>query len=185
MSGRELRFVTRNKFKIAEVKAIFADSGVAIIPFQQAIAELQTDDTEALVRHKALEAFDLVRQPVFVEHTGLYLNHLNGLPGGLTQVFWDTLGADRVAELFGSTPDPGVTAKTVIGYIDGKRFHRFEGELHGRITSTPRGSRDFQWDCVFQPDGQEESFAEMGDRKNAVSMRRLALDRFATFLANQ
>ena len=184
MSVLELRFVTRNEFKIAEAMAILAGTGVAIIPFQRAIAELQTDDTEALVRHKALEAFDLVRQPVLVEHTGLYLNHLNGFPGGLTQVFWDTLQADRFAELFGSTPDPRVTAKTVIGYIDGKRFHRFEGEVHGRITPTPRGPREFQWDCVFEPDEHEQTFAEMGDRKNEISMRRIALDRFVTFMAD-
>ncbi len=183
MSTRELRFVTRNEFKIAEATAILAGSGVRILPFQSAIAELQTDDTDALVRHKALEAFDLVRQPVFVEHTGLYLEHLNGFPGGLTQVFWDTLEADRFAELFGSTKDTRVAAKTIIGYIDGKRFHRFEGEVQGRITPTPRGPRDFQWDCVFQPEGDEQTFAEMGDRKNEISMRRIALDRFATFMA--
>jgi XTP/dITP diphosphohydrolase len=183
VSARELRFVTRNPLKIAEATAILAGSCVTIVPFQASITELQTDNTDALVRDKALEAFDLVRQPVFVEHTGLHLNHLRGLPGGLTQVFWDTLEADRFAELFGSTPDPRVTAKTVIGYIDGKRFHRFEGEIQGRIIEAPRGPRDFQWDCVFQPEGHERTFAEMGEQKNDISMRRLALDCFASFMA--
>jgi XTP/dITP diphosphohydrolase len=51
----------------------------------------------------------------------------------------------------------------------------------GAIVSTPRGPRDFQWDCVFQPDGSTETFAEMGHRKNDVSMRRRALDRMAEY----
>ena len=37
---------------------------------------------------------------MFVEHTGLFIEALNGFPGGLTQLFWDTVGAERVAALF-------------------------------------------------------------------------------------
>jgi len=35
---------------------------------------------------------------------------------------------------------------------------------------------------VFIPEGHTQTFAEMGELKNEISMRRLALDRFATFL---
>src|SRR6185436_7594766 len=99
-----------------------------------------------LVKDKTLKAFRMVGRPLFVEHTGLYLSHLNGLPGGLTQIFWDTLQADRFAELFGTVSDTGVVAKTVIGYTDAKRFNFFSGEVKGRIASLPKGARDFQWD---------------------------------------
>src|SRR5438093_2051530 len=87
-----------------------------------------------------------VGRPLFVEHTVLSFNHLNGLPGGLTQVFWDTLTADRFANLFGEAKDPSVVAKTVIGYTDAKQFFMFEGEVAGRISEVPRGSLDFQWE---------------------------------------
>jgi XTP/dITP diphosphohydrolase len=50
------------------------------------------------------------------------------------------------------------------------------------VPAIPAGLRDFQWDCVFVPDGYTETFAEMGDRKNDISMRRKALDAFAVFL---
>jgi XTP/dITP diphosphohydrolase len=112
----------------------------------------------------------------------LFIDRLNGFPGGLTQVFWDTLEADRVSELFGQAPDTGVTAKTLIGYCDGRSIHRFRGEVRGRIASEPRGDRAFQWDCVFIPDGFTETYAEMGDAKNTISMRRIALDALATHL---
>jgi XTP/dITP diphosphohydrolase len=181
---RQIRFLSSNKFKIEEAGAILGAVGIDVVPLERKIEELQTEDTPRLVRAKALEAFDFVRAPVFVEHTGLSLNHLNGFPGGLTEIFWESLKEDRFAELFGTTPDPSVVAITTIGYIDGRRFHRFKGECSGRIVSPPpRGERGFQWDCVFQPDGFTETFAEMGmDRKNEISMRRLALDQFAAFL---
>lgn len=152
------------------------------MPVELALMELQTDDMERLVRDKTLKAFYHLGHKLFVEQTGLFLDRMGALPGGLTQVFWDALGADRVCELFGQGKDVGVVAKTRIGYCDGRRVHQFEGEIRGRIACAPRGDRSFQWDCVFVPDGHEETFAEMGDRKNEISMRRRALDAFAAHL---
>lgn len=180
----KLRFVSRNKYKLAEAAAILAPLDVLVMPVEQVIEELQTTDTEALVRDKALRAFRKLGEPLFVEHTGLYLDHLNGLPGGLTQIFWDSLEADRFCELFGGV-DHKVCAKTLIGYIDGKKCHFFRGEIIGSVSPQPRGPRGFQWDCVFIPDGYTETFAELGDRKNEISMRRKALNSFAAFLKGQ
>ena len=177
----KLRFVSRNKLKLAEAASILGPLGVLVAPVEQVIEELQTTDTTSLVRDKALKAFRYLGEPLFVEHTGLYLERLNGFPGGLTQIFWDSLEADRFCALFGGGADK-VLAKTLIGYIDGKKCHFFEGDIAGRISLEPRGPRDFQWDCVFIPDGFTETFAELGDRKNEISMRRRALDKFAGFL---
>ena len=46
----------------------------------------------------------------------------------------------------------------------------------------PAGPEDFQWDCVFIPDGSTMTFAEMGTDKDNISMRRKALDKFAAHL---
>ncbi|MCU1303657.1 MAG: non-canonical purine pyrophosphatase [Candidatus Sulfotelmatobacter sp.] len=178
----ELRFVSGNQHKLDEARTILEQRNIIVSPVKHPIEELQIVDTERLVKDKALKAFDRLGEPLFVEHTGLYLKKLNGFPGGLTQIFWDTLQADQFAKLFGETGPNQVKARTVIGYIDGKRFHLFEGEIEGTIAGTPRGNRDFQWDCVFVPDGYDETFAELGDLKNQISMRKRALDSFAAYL---
>jgi XTP/dITP diphosphohydrolase len=36
---------------------------------------------------------------------------------------------------------------------------------------------------VFIPEGSKKTFAEMGARKNEISMRKKALDQFAAFLS--
>jgi XTP/dITP diphosphohydrolase len=79
-------------------------------------------------------------------------------------------------------PDPAVKATTRIAYCDGKRVHQFEGEILGKISPEPRGDRAFQWDCIFIPDGETQTFAEMGEKKNEISMRRKALEEFSRFL---
>ena len=73
-------------------------------------------------------------------------------------------------------------AKTIVAFCDGKRIKLFEGEISGRIVSEPRGNRDFQWDCVFQPNGYNETFAEMGEKKNGISMRKIALEKLKKYL---
>jgi XTP/dITP diphosphohydrolase len=181
--SQTLRFVSSNEFKIREATSILEPSGITVSGIALKIEELQTNDAHRLVKDKALRAFHCVGRPLFVEHTGLYLRSLNDLPGGLTQLFWDSLGADRFAELFGQTSDPAVTARTHVAYCDGRQFHFFVGEASGRIAPEPRGDQDFQWDCVFIPDGFEETYSELGSRKNEISMRVDALRDFATFLA--
>ncbi len=178
-----VRFVSRNEFKLAETATILQSLGIEVLPVKETIEELQTTDASRLVRDKALRAFTKIGRELFVEHTGLRLKVLNGLPGGLTQVFWDTLKADKMSELFGSEEEGSVEAVTDLCYVDGRQFHEFSGVITGRISKQPKGSRDFQWDCVFIPDKKSQTFAEMGpDEKNKISMRNKALDAFAAFL---
>lgn len=178
----KIRFLSGNTYKIDEVKRILTPANVEVVPVSMKLEELQTENVNRLVQDKLIKAFEAIGRPLFVEHTGLYLNGLNGLPAGLTQIFWDRLDADRFAKLVAGLGNATVTAKTVVGYCDGRRMHFFEGSIEGTVPSVPAGPRGFQWDCVFVPNGHTETFAEMGAKKDAISMRRKALDQFAAYL---
>lgn len=117
----EIRFVTKNQHKAEEVKAILDDIDVSIIHAPLTIHEIQTENIEDIVRDKVLKAFNQIGRPVFIEHTGLYIDSLKGFPGGLTQVFWDKLEADKFSELFGNQKNTALTAKTVIAFCDAKK----------------------------------------------------------------
>ena len=179
---KTLRFLSANPYKVREVQEILQPYDVAVVGVDRKIDEIQTEDVKLLVRDKVIKAFAILGRPVFVEHTGLELPGLNGLPGGLTQVFWDGLQADLFCNLVQALRTDEVVARTTVGYCDGKRLHFFDGAVQGRVAATPRGPRDFQWDCVFVPEGESRTFAEMGSDKNSVSMRRLALDSFGQYL---
>lgn len=52
----------------------------------------------------------------------------------------------------------------------------FLGKTPGMIVPA-RGPNDFGWDPIFQPDGHEQTYAEMAkDEKNKISHRSKALD---------
>jgi len=181
----EIRFLSNNKFKIAEVSQIMSASSIDVIPISRRIAEIQSDNVKELLHDKCMKAFQMIGKPIFVEHTGLEISALNGFPSGLTQLFWDAIQADKLSEIIGYQKDNKVIAKTNIGYCDGRKIHFFSGEVSGVIPKKPRGSRDFQWDCAFMPDGFDQTFAEMGPvKKNAISMRKIALGKLREHLEN-
>jgi len=80
MAKYEIRFLSGNEHKIREANEILSHLDIAVSPLKYSIEELQSIDTPRLVKDKALKAFKRVGEPLFVEHTGLYLQQLNGLP---------------------------------------------------------------------------------------------------------
>jgi XTP/dITP diphosphohydrolase len=179
---KEIRFLSNNEYKIDEFRKILKNYGIKVIPINLKIKELQTLDMTEIVKDKLLKAFQIIGKPVIVEQTGLYIDFLNGFPGGLTQIFWDKLQADKFASMINNFPVISLTAKTVIGYCDLIKLHFFEGEIKGNVPKVPTGDRHFQWDCVFIPDGYTETFAEMGSKKNDISMRKIAIENLCDHL---
>lgn len=177
-----LYFVSNNQYKLREVQNILSDSSLTIKPFESKIDEIQSDNANLIIKDKLLKAFKIVKRPVFVEHTGLYIKDFGNLPGGLTQVIWDSLQADKFCSYFGNNANNLAEAKTIIGYCDGKKIMTFEGSINGKISSSPQGNKDFQWDCVFIPSGYEKTFAELGEEKNNISMRKIALEKLKNYL---
>lgn len=172
-------FVSNNNYKIEEV-IDYLSSTINIEGYKCKLEEIQSESMEAILRHKTLDAYKRIRRPVLVEHTGLTIENFGGLPGGLTQIFWDKLEAESFCDFFA---DKGsVKAVTMFGFCDGKSINVFRGEIEGKIVKRPRGNRKFQWDCVFEPEGSTMTFAEMGDKKRDISMRTEALKKIKTYL---
>ena len=61
--------------------------------------------------------------------------------------------------------------------------HKFEGIVNGQIIQERRGGEGFGYDPIFQPDGYDKTFAELGaDIKNSISHRARATQKLAEYL---
>jgi XTP/dITP diphosphohydrolase len=179
----KIAFVSKNSHKVSEVQLLLKDHPIEIVRLPFPVDELQTQDDRKLVKDKLIKAFKHCGIPVIVEHTSLHINHLNGFPSGLTEIFWEKLQHDKFASIIGGLPDNTLQAKTIIGYCDGKSVFFFEGQISGTVPNSPRGPKEFQWDSVFIPDGYDQTFAEMGtEEKNKISMRKIAYEKFTNHL---
>ncbi|NCO18026.1 non-canonical purine NTP pyrophosphatase [Candidatus Pacearchaeota archaeon CG09_land_8_20_14_0_10_30_9] len=172
-------FVTTNIEKYLEMKELVPE--LQIKNFN--LAEVQELNYELIVKDKLKRAskkfpgLDLI-----VEDTGLHLDCLNGFPGPFIKWFLKKHSFDQIYEIVHQLGNQNAKAKTVIGYLDslGEK-HLFYGELEGKIV--PPQGEGFGWDCIFQPEGQDSTFAEISkEEKNKISHRGIAMRNLKEFL---
>ncbi|RYR28120.1 hypothetical protein Ahy_B01g052228 isoform B [Arachis hypogaea] len=167
--SRPVTFVTGNAKKLDEVRAILGQS----IPFQSLkldLPELQ-GEPEDISKEKARLAAVQVNGPVLVEDTCLCFNALKGLPG--------------LNNLLRAYDDKSAYALCVFSFAIGPNSEpiTFAGKTPGKIV-LPRGPTDFGWDPIFQPDGYEQTYAEMPkEEKNKISHRFRSLELVKSYFA--
>ena len=174
-----LSFITGNANKLAEVRAIL---GADVAQLDIDLPEIQELDAHAVIKAKLDAAFEHHDGPFIVEDTSLSFDGMNGLPGTLIKWFLKTIGPEGLAQL-GTSFGAAARAKTLIGFArHADDIQYFEGEVAGKIVQ-PRGTSCFGWDGVFEPEGYDKTFAEMtSEEKNAMSMRRMALEKLKAAL---
>lgn len=173
-------FATKNENKLREVNEIL---GYNLEQISVELFEPQGVKAEDVIREKAKDAFRKTGKFVLVEDTGLEFAAWNGLPGALIKWFLHTVGNEGILKMLVNETNRKAIAKTAVGFFDGAQTHIFVGEISGVISEAIRGANGFGWDPIFIPDGYNKSFAEMASaEKNAISMRKLALERMKTEL---
>ncbi len=177
----KLYFITGNEGKFREFKKFIPE----IEQIDLDLPEVQSLDPIVVINDKLANAMKRQTGKFIVEDTSLYLNGLNGFPGPLIKWLLQAVGNEGIYSLTQKINDHGAIAKTVIGYVDDEgKLSYFSGEVSGKIVApVSEPDQGFGWDSIFQPDGLNETFAEMGnDLKSEFSHRTDAIKKFLTFL---
>ncbi len=114
------------------------------------------------------------------EDSGLEVEGLGGAPGIRSARFAGGMHVERVLEELKGVEGDGRRARYVCELValspEGDEV-RGTGILEGRIADEPRGTGGFGFDPVFQPEGEEQTVAELGDGwKRANSHRARAAE---------
>lgn len=141
-----------------------------------------------IAKRKVRTAYDVIQEPVFVEDTGLCFNALGGLPGPYIKWFLEKLGPVGLNKMLQGFDNKSAYAQCIFAYFDGKTMSEpilFDGRCPGQIVA-PRGPQKFGWDPIFQPEGFNDTFAEMDAvSKQAVSHRGKAFRQFKEYILNR
>ena len=184
-----ITFVTGNKKKLEEVKRIlhFEEDKIKLTNKKIDLPELQGNPL-TIAKEKCALAAKEIGGPVITEDTSLCFNALNGLPGPYIKWFLDDCKHEGLVNMISFTKDKSGYAQTIVAYTPGpnEEITLFDGRTKGIIVP-PRGSLDFGWDPIFQPDeGEGLTYAEMTkEGKDAISHRSRAFSQFRTFLEDQ
>ena len=189
---RKLVFATNNAHKLEEVAAILGDQ-IELLSLNDIDCHTDISETADTLEGNALLKSSLIYNNYglncFADDTGLEVEALDGAPGVYSARYAGGKGHDAQAnmlkllhELEGKENRKAQFRTAISLILDGKNY-LFEGIIKGKIIKEKRGESGFGYDPVFQPEGYDKTFAELGnDIKNKISHRALAIQKLCEFL---
>lgn len=202
-------FATNNQHKLSEIRSILGES-IEVLSLKDIGCDVDIPETGKTLEENALQkaqyVYDHYHISVFADDTGLEVDAINGAPGiysaryasmeaGAHEASHDAeANMSRLLRELGENNNRRARFRTVIALIlkkdvcpcgctSIKEIHQFEGIVEGQIIKERRGGEGFGYDPIFQPDGYEETFAELGmEIKNHISHRARAVKKLADFL---
>ena len=185
---KKLVLATQNRNKFKEMVEALEGTGWEFYPAWEfpGSPEVEEDgdtlEANSLKKAKILSAF--TRLPSLSDDTGLFVNAMGGRPGVYAARYAGEGCSyeDNVRKMLAEMADVPwdkrqAQFRTVITvYHPDHHFHQVAGEAAGFITLQSRGKKGFGYDPIFQPEGHDRVFAEMGlEEKNKISHRGKAL----------
>lgn len=181
-----LYYVTSNPGKFDEVRRYLAHHApeINVQQYDIDIPEPQTLDQKAIALHKAQYAWNVLKQPVLIDDSGIYFDAYNQFPGTLTKYVFEGIGFDGIFAL--TEKNNRATFKLTLIYCHGQdQFEIFEGTCHGLIKDAP--TREFPqglpWDAIFYPEGAQMTYAQLRHDPAAMHYfyRIRAFDKFISW----
>ncbi len=185
-----LVLATRNTKKLAELRRILDEAGVAVeLAGPEVFAEVPeiaetgaTFEENALIKARAVAA--ATGLPAVADDSGLCVDALNGMPGILS-ARWagghgdDEANLDLVLGQLADLPDERRGARFVCAAalaLPRGETEVVTGEIVGALLRERRGQNGFGYDPIFRPEGYDVTTAEMAAaEKDAISHRGQAL----------
>ncbi|MEM1578349.1 MAG: XTP/dITP diphosphatase [Archaeoglobaceae archaeon] len=175
-------FITSNEGKFREAKEIAKVYSIEIEWLKREYEEPQGSSLEEIAFKSAQILSKEIKEPFFIEDSGLFIESLNGFPGPYSSYVFKTIGNKGIIKLMEGIKNRRAYFKAVVAYFDGFGIKIFEGSVHGEIALEIRGTKGFGFDPIFLYG--KKTFAEMGEEKNLVSHRRKALENFFRTIKN-
>ena len=191
----KLVFATNNKHKLSEIRAILGDE-IDILSLEDINCHADIPETADTLEGNALQkaqyVVDHFGMSCFADDTGLEVDALNGEPGIYSARYAgeehdSEANMTKLLNNLGQNNNRKAQFRTVIALLEmegGKiRQHLFEGIVKGEIIRERRGGEGFGYDPIFQPEGYQQTFAEMsGEAKNDISHRGRAVRKLVEYL---
>lgn len=172
---------TNNKGKLNEIKEIFKEYELYSLKDKNINIDVIEDEDTFLgnATKKAREIYNIVKEPVIADDSGLCIDSLNGFPGVMTHRFMgdvsDTERNEYLINEVNKHNDRSANFICNIVYYDGIDIVVGEGVLKGKIAKHARGNNGFGFDSIFELDNGLTLAELSNEEKNKISARSIAL----------
>ncbi len=176
----DIAFATGNNGKITEAKKILECFKVHIIQKDIKLIEPRSDSLEKIAIEKAKQACEILKNPVIVEDSGLFIKSLNDFPGTYSHIIYDKISDSGILKLMQDVKNRSAIFMAVVAFASPKiEPITFNGEQKGTISFESKGSGGFGFDPIFIPGYETQTWAENPQLKAISSHRKIALEKFA------
>ena len=180
----KIHFVTSNRNKFEEAYRVLEKYDIRMEQLPLEKVEIQSDDVQKIAIYAAKQAYSIVKAPVVVEDTGLFIEALGGFPGPYSEYVYRKIGIRGILKLMDREDNRKAYFKSAVAIILPPWEKVFTGRIEGTIAREPRGDKGFGYDPIFIPNGDSRTFAEMSiEEKNMYSHRAKAFNKLGSWLS--
>lgn len=134
-----LYYVTGNKDKVVSANISLKPYGLSLQARPFPFIEIQADSLEENARHKADQAFAVIREPLVINDTAWAIEALGGFPGIYMQYINRWFTAQDFLNLMQSHQDRTITMHQAVCYKDHAQTQMFSWNSKGRLLMAPQG----------------------------------------------
>lgn len=167
-----LFYVTGNRSKFQNAKNLMSEFGVNIEQSAVKIHEIQSDSIEEVAQDKARQAFDQLRQPLFVNDAGWIIPALGGFPGPYMKFINQWFTSQDFLSLMQDRNDRTIILREYIVYVDENTTKTFTQDVVGKVLTEIKGSGKAPSDSVISLSQDGKSIAE----ENAAHQNQFFLE---------
>lgn len=174
----KILLATGNIGKLIEMESVFRSANlhdVEILTLKDlpAVEEPIEDGNTFLANAyiKAIYYYEKFKIPTISDDTGLLVEALNNAPGVLSARYGSINGEhtdpdknnERILEELKNKDNRNAKFVTAMYYYDGENLISSIGELKGRISMYPRGTKSFGYSSIFEINEYNQTLAEISD----------------------
>lgn len=174
----KILLATGNIGKLIEMESVFRSANlhdVEILTLKDlpAVEEPIEDGNTFLANAyiKAIYYYEKFKIPTISDDTGLLVEALNNAPGVLSARYGSINGEhtdpdknnERILEELKNKDNRNAKFVTAMYYYDGENLISSIGELNGRISMYPRGTKSFGYSSIFEINEYNQTLAEISD----------------------
>jgi inosine/xanthosine triphosphate pyrophosphatase family protein len=177
----QLIFVTGNREKFEIAEAVSRQYDLNLIQKSVPIDEIQGEESEPIVRHKARTAFNLIGEPLVVSDDFWRIPGLHGFPGPYMKSVAQWFSSEDFLRLTSHLTDRRIILDQSLCYDDGQVQRVFTMSHTGTLLTEARGTYGVSLQKVLSMPGDNglsvaeayDQGAEREDREVSVAWRQL------------
>jgi len=181
---KKVNIITSNESKLREFTAILKPLGYTVEGKKLDLVEPKNLDQIEVAVFTAKQAFNIIKEPLITDDTGIYFSYYNNFPGTFTKFLFQAVGLEGIKRLM-DIKNKRAYFQTTLCFIDSQVTKTFQGRLEGTIVLQESSyyNQNWSYDSIFIPKGSKRYFSEYSiEERKLISHRAKALAELIKFL---